>query len=168
MALLEAAGRAAEDIWTKADDEAPLPEGPALISLARLQSDEAALAGRSAPLGVIVPSKTKPEELTPYLEKLALVAIEFPVSKDGRGFTIARSLRERFGYKGEIRAVGHILPDQYVHLLRVGVTSVEIKDGTEARWREGLGFYDVAYQPAITDDHPLSLLRRRLADTERR
>ena len=168
MALLEAAGRAVENIWTNVDDDAPLPEGPALISFARLERDKDALSGRDAPLGVSVSSKTKAEDLAPYLDRVSLVAIQFPVSKDGRGFTIARTLRERFGYKGELRAIGHILPDQYVHLLRVGMTNVEIPDGTEARWREALGFYDVAYQPAITDDHPLSLLRRRLADTERR
>ncbi|HLG88559.1 MAG TPA: DUF934 domain-containing protein [Alphaproteobacteria bacterium] len=168
MALLEAAGRAVEDIWTKVDDDAPLPAGPALISFARLERDKDLLAARDAPLGIIVSSKTKPEDLAPYLDRASLVAIQFPVSKDGRGFTIARALRERFGYKGEIRAIGHVLPDQYVHLLRVGFSNVEVRDGTESRWREALSFYDVAYQPAITDDHPLSLMRRRLADTERR
>jgi uncharacterized protein (DUF934 family) len=168
MALLEAAGRAVEESWTKIDDEAPLPEGPAIVSLARLERDKDSLASRNAPLGVLVPSNAKPETLEPFLDRLSVVAIQFPVSKDGRGFTIARALRERLGYAGEIRAVGHILPDQYVHLLRCGFTTVEIRDGTEDRWREALTFYDIAYQPAITDDRPLSLLRRRLADTERR
>jgi uncharacterized protein (DUF934 family) len=164
MPLLEAAGRAVEDPWIKVDDDTPMPEGAALVSLARLERDREALAGRNAPLGVLVPSNAKPEALADHLDRLSLVAIQFPVFKDGRGFTIARALRERYGYQGEIRAVGHILPDQYVFLLRCGVTVVEIPDGTEARWREALGFYDIAYQPAVTDDPPLSFLRRRLAD----
>ena len=165
MALLDTAGQTVEDIWSTIDDEAPLPEGPALVTLARLEREGDALAGRNSPLGVVAPSNMKPEaSLAPFLDRLSLVAIEFPVFKDGRGFTIARALRERFGYQGEIRAVGHILPDQYVHLRRCGVTTVEIPDGTESRWREALSFYDIAYQPAITDDRPLSLLRRRLAD----
>jgi uncharacterized protein (DUF934 family) len=164
MALLDA-GKSVEDGWAKVEDGEPLPEGqPALVSLARFQSDGEALAGRNAPLGVLLPSNTKPEAIADLLDRVMLVAIQFPVSKDGRGFTIARALRERYRYTGEIRAVGHTLPDQYVHLLRCGFTTVETPEGTNpARWTEALGFYDIAYQPAITDDPPLSLLRRHLA-----
>src|SRR5689334_15878792 len=96
MALLEAAGRAVENIWTNVDDETPLPDGPALISFARLERDSDSLAARNAPLGVTVSSKTHAEDLAPYLDRVSLVAIQFPVSKDGRGFTIARALRERY------------------------------------------------------------------------
>ena len=162
MPLLEA-GAPTADGWTRVDDDAPLPEGAAaLVSLARFERDAGALAGRNAPIGVAVPSTTKPEAIAPHLDRLALVAIQFPVSKDGRGFTIARALRERYGYKGEIRAFGHILPDQYVHLIRCGVDKVEVPEGTETRWQEALRFYDIAYQKAIVGDEPLSLLRRRL------
>ena len=164
MPLLDAGGRTVEDGWVSVDDEASMPEGPALVSLARLERDRESLAGRNAPLGVSVPSNTKPEALAEFLDRVSLVAIQFPVFRDGRGFTIARALRERYGYTGEIRAVGHTLPDQYVFLIRCGVTRVEIPEGTETRWQEALGFYDIAYQPAITDDPPLSFLRRRLAD----
>ena len=161
--LRREAGRPVEDSWVKVDDEAPLPEGIAVVvSLARFERDGDLLASRNAALGISVPSKTSPEVLAPHLDRLSLVAIQFPVSKDGRGFTIARALRERYGYKGEIRAIGHILPDQYVHLIRCGVDRVEVSVGTEARWQEALSFYDTAYQQALTDDRPLSLMRRRL------
>jgi len=166
MALLEG-GQVVADSWVRVGDDGALPDGqPALITLARFQAEADTLAGRNAPLGVVVPSNTKPETIAPLLDRLALVAIQFPVFKDGRGFTIARSLRERYGYKGEIRAFGHILPDQYVFLLRCGVTNVEIPDGADpARWAEALGQYDIAYQPAMVGDSPMSFLRRHLSVT---
>ncbi len=164
MPLLEA-GRIVEDAWaTVADDESIAGDRPVIISLARLQADEAALAGRNAPLGVLLPSNAKPEAIAALLPRLALVAVEFPKYRDGRGFTIARTLRERYGFAGEIRAVGAVLPDQHAFLLRCGFTTVVLPPGQDAaRWAEALDQIQIAYQPAITDDQPLSLLRRHVA-----
>lgn len=66
---------------------------------------------------------TNLEELAPRLGGLGRVEIEFPKFRDGRGFTLARTLRERFGYKGDIRATGHFLPDQFGALISCGFTS---------------------------------------------
>jgi uncharacterized protein (DUF934 family) len=66
---------------------------------------------------------TKLEELAPRLGEIGRVEIEFPKFRDGRGFTLARTLRERFGYKGDIRATGHFLPDQFAALVACGFTS---------------------------------------------
>ena len=69
-----------------------------------------------------------------------------------------------YGYTGELRATGHILPDQYVFLLRCGFDTVTVPETTDPkRWAEALGQYHIAYQAAITDDKPLSLLRRHVA-----
>ena len=165
MTLLDNAACEIADGWVEVADDAPLPEGaPAIISLARLTGDAASFAGRNAPLGVSLPSNTRPEAVAGLLDRVSLIAIQFPVFKDGRGFTIARTLRERYGYTGEIRAVGHILPDQYVFLLRCGFTTAAIPDGVDAaRFRQAIGQYDIAYQAAVTDDSPLSLLRRHVA-----
>ena len=65
----------------------------------------------------------KLEEIAPRLGDVARVGIEFPKFRDGRGFTIARTLRERFGYKGDIRAMGHFLPDQFGAMIACGFTS---------------------------------------------
>jgi uncharacterized protein (DUF934 family) len=169
MPLLEA-GRLVPDSYLRVEDEAPLPDSaPAIVSFARLERDAASLAGRNAPLGVILPQGLDPETLAPYLDRLALVVVQLPKFKDGRAFTMARTLRERYGYKGEIRATGHILPDQYVLLLRVGVNSVEVADGVDPkRWQEAMGIYHIAYQAALSDDTPLSNFRRRLATAEGR
>jgi uncharacterized protein (DUF934 family) len=67
----------------------------------------------------------KLEEIAPRLGGIGRIVVEFPKFRDGRGFTLARTLRERFGYKGDIRATGHFLPDQFVALVACGFTSFE-------------------------------------------
>jgi uncharacterized protein (DUF934 family) len=162
MPLLED-GRLRPDDWTSIEDDAPLPDGPAIISLARLRAEADALAGRNAPLGVALTPDTQSEEVAPFLPRLALVALRLPKAKDGRAFTQARSLREHHGFTGEIRATGHVLPDQYAMLLRCGVTTVEVPEGTDpTKWARSRDAIRIAYQAAQGADRPLSLLRRKL------
>ena len=162
MPLLED-GRLRPDDWTSIEDDAPLPDGPAIVSLARLRAEADALAGRNAPLGVALDPGTQPEEAAPFLPRLALVALRLPKAKDGRAFTQARSLREHHGFGGEIRATGHVLPDQYAMLLRCGVTTVEVPEGTDPNtWERSRDAVRIAYQAAQGAARPLSLLRRKL------
>ncbi len=111
---------------------------------------------------MLVPSATRPEDLAPLLDRVTLVAIEFPKFRDGRGFTIARTLRERYGYRGEIRAVGHLLPDQHSHALRCGFSTVAVPDGADlGPWQAALDRFHISYQPDATGADPvLSGLRR--------
>jgi uncharacterized protein (DUF934 family) len=164
MPLLEH-GRPVADLYIPVPDEAPLPaDQPALIPLARLRREEKSLAGRNAALGARVGSATRPDEIAPFLDRLALVAIEFPKFRDGRGFTIARALRERYGYTGELRAVGHILPDQYEFLVRCGFTSVAVPDSADPGvWAAALDRFHVAYQAGMDAAPVVSGFRRRLA-----
>ncbi len=162
MPLLEA-GELRPDAWSLVEDEAPLPDGPAIVSLARLRAEAAALAGRNAPLGVALPPEAQPEEIAPFLDRLALVAVRLPKSKDGRAFTQIRALREHHGFTGEVRATGHVLPDQYAMLLRCGVSTIEVAEGTDpATWARSRDAIRIAYQAAQGADRPLSLLRRKL------
>jgi uncharacterized protein (DUF934 family) len=164
MSLLEH-GRPVEDRFVAVADDAPLPsDAPALIPLARLQREAEALAGRNAELGIQVGSATHPEDIAPLLDRVSLVAVEFPKFRDGRGFTIARTLRERYGYTGELRAVGHVLPDQYAFLVRCGFTGVVVPDDADlAVWGAALGRFHVAYQAGVDGAPTVSGLRRRLA-----
>ena len=164
MPLLEN-GRLAEDRFVVVADDAPLPsDAPALIAFARLQREAEALAGRNAALGIQVASATAPEDIAPFLDRVSLVVVEFPKFRDGRGFSIGRALRERYGYTGEIRAVGHVLPDQHAFLLRCGFTAVAVPDGADlAPWAAALGRFRVAYQAGMDAATPVSLLRRRMA-----
>jgi uncharacterized protein (DUF934 family) len=169
MPLLEN-GVLAEDRFAQVADDAELPaDAPALISLARLRRDAEKLAGRNAELGVQVGTATHPEDIADLLDRVALVAVEFPKFRDGRGFTIARTLRERFGYTGEIRAVGHVLPDQHGFLLRCGFSSVVVPEGADlGPWTAALSRFHIAYQAGVDDAAPVSGLRRRLPRAEAR
>ena len=85
----------------------------------------------------------------PALDGVVVIRLVFPKFRDGRAFTQARVLRARYGFKGEIRATGNLLPDQAGFARRVGIDTVE--DVTESRvedFRFALGAYRYAYQPA--------------------
>lgn len=93
-------------------------------------------SGLGAPLlGVDLPNYVKAEALVPYFNRLALIRIAFPAMADGRGFSIARRLRQ-LGYHGRLRAVGHIIPDQLRAAMRVGFDELEISDEQAARQPE--------------------------------
>jgi uncharacterized protein (DUF934 family) len=162
MPLLED-GRLVDDPWVAVGEEDALPDGPVLLSLARLQREAALLAGRNAPLGLALPPDVSPDVIAPWLPQLALVALRFPVFRDGRALTQARALREYHGFAGEIRATGHVIPDLYAMMLRCGFSSVELPGGADpAPWNAARHLIHTAYQRGLAGDAPLSLLRRRL------
>ncbi len=163
MPLIEQ-GRIGEDAWSFAPDGEPVPnDRPVIISFERWQAERASFDGRNAALGVRLKSGTLAGAIAADLDRFALVAVEFAKFRDGRGFSTARELRERYGYAGEIRAVGHVIPDQYQFLMRTGFTSVEAPEGTEPEsWANALTEITVAYQPSLVEAPPLSLLRRHL------
>jgi uncharacterized protein (DUF934 family) len=74
---------------------------------------------------VVLPPNAELTEILPRLSELGVIAVEFPKFRDGRGFTIARALREHHGYKGDIRAVGHFIPDQFASLVSCGFSSFQ-------------------------------------------
>lgn len=163
MPLIEQGELVADDWSEIADADAVPADGGVIVSLARWLAEGEVLRGRNQPVGVRLPPATQAEVLADHLAGVALVAVDFPKFRDGRGFTVARDLRERFGFKGVIRAVGHTLPDQYGHLARCGVDQVEIPDGAKPEhWKAALTALEGAYQTTVGDARPLSPLKRRL------
>ena len=157
-------GYESADIWQLVEDEAPLAEAPAIISLARLCSEGAEFAAAGKKLGVILRAGEKQGEdvhtLQPFLDNLALVAIEFPVYRNGRGYSNARILREQMGFRGEIRAVGEVLFDQWQFMHRCGINAFEVDADTSLEaFQEALGELSAAYQPAA--DQQRGILWRR-------
>ncbi len=143
-------GALAEDRWVHRSDDEALPDGtPAIVSLDRWKRDRATLVARNAPVGVRLKSDQQPMEIAADLDRVGVVALEFPVFKDGRVFSYARILRDRYGYKGELRAFGHILRDQYLFLDRCGVDAIEVR-GEKAldEWQAAMNEFSVFYQPA--------------------
>lgn len=121
-------GEFVEDAFVTVPDGEALPEGAAVIvTLERYKKERDALLASGKPLGVRLKSSESPEVLKDDLPRLAVIALEFPIFRDGRGFSWARMLRTRLGYKGEIRAVGHFLYDQLAFLVRVGFDAFEVR-----------------------------------------
>ena len=115
-----------------------------------------------ADIGVWFDSHDEPEMLAGKLDQLPMIAVNFPKFVDGRGYSIARLLRERFGYTGELRAIGDVLLDQLYYMKRCGFDSYVLradKDITKAA--RCLNVFSQGYQAATDTDIPL--FRRRLA-----
>jgi uncharacterized protein (DUF934 family) len=163
-------GRIAADLWVVYPDAAPLqPDIPAVVSLARFLAERAALIASALDLGVRLAPGEQSEALARDLDRLRLIQIEFPSFTDGRGYSAARLLRERHRYRGELRAVGQVLRDQYLFLARAGFDAFETPEGeTPAAWRAAVGAVGPAYQPAADDRRPVWARRcaRRAAAAE--
>ena len=156
--LLVKGGQIVQDEWTRVEDDASLPEGPTLISAARLLAGDVA----HKHLGVIWPNDKPVSELAPYLPKLALVALVFPTFRDGRAYTQARQLREQHGFTGELRATGHVLRDQFLFMARAGFTAFEVTKPADAEaFAKALNEFSVFYQPAA--DTRMTAWQKRLA-----
>ena len=155
-------GKVAADIFVHVPDDADLPEGGALlVSAARFLEDPEGLLARTEILGVIWPNNRDIDDLVPYLERLAVVALVFPTFRDGRAYSQARLLRERYLYRGELRATGQVLRDQFVFMLRAGFDAFEVKKQADAEaFALTVHRYSVFYQP--TGDGRITALHRRM------
>jgi uncharacterized protein (DUF934 family) len=156
-------GRFLQDRFVRVPDGGAVPEGvPVIVPAPRFLSDANQLVLRAAPTGVIWPNDRRIGELAPYLDWVALVALVFPTFKDGRAYSQARLLRERYGFRGELRATGQVLRDQLLFMHRAGFDAFEVsKDADAAVLLQALSRYTVFYQPA--GDGSLSALAARAA-----
>ena len=110
-------GQIADDIFVHVTDGAELPDDAAvLIPVARFLESPEGVLQRKGKTGVIWPNSRDVDDLAPYLDRLAAVALVFPTFRDGRAYSQARLLRERFHYRGELRATGQVLRDQFVFM----------------------------------------------------
>jgi uncharacterized protein (DUF934 family) len=148
MALIKN-NRIAEDHWQTVGEGDQLPTDlPIIVSLQVWQTRHNELLARGAPLGVRLESDESAESLAEDLPKLDLVAINFPGFGDGRGFSTARILRERYGFSGEIRAAGYVIRDQVTFLKRCGFDAFEFSDQASiAPWEKIEREINVLYQP---------------------
>jgi uncharacterized protein (DUF934 family) len=124
--------------------------------------DELAASRGAQDIGVWLAPDSEPADIVEDFDKIALVAVDFPVFRDGRGYSTARLLRERYGYKGEIRAIGDVLRDQLRFYERCGFNAYALradKDIHDAL--KAFTEFTVQYQGAFDDPSPL--FRRREA-----
>ncbi len=133
--------------------------GKITLPLATYLEYAQALTARNTPLGVRLSPEDDPAALLPYLEKLTLIEVSFPKYADGRGYSQAQLLRRRYGYTGELRAVGHVLRDQILYLDRSGFDAFETTRASLSGVMEALKEYSAFYQPAA-DGNPSVFARR--------
>ena len=154
-------------VLTLAANETPadvkLPYGQVLVPLAVWQARKSDLIRREwdqgHALGVWLGPKDDPAEIAGDLGDLSVVGVHFPLATDGRGYSIATLLRTRYGYRGELRALGGIGRDQLHYLARVGFDAFAVAEPERAI--ASLDDFTEAYQAAA--NQPLPLFRRRAA-----
>jgi uncharacterized protein (DUF934 family) len=169
MAIIIKDRNVVADPWQRleaaADGKPPaeLPGGDIIVPLALWQERREALLGRAGRLGVWLDSNEDPAAIAGDLGHFAVVAVNFPKFGDGRGFSTARLLRERYGWKGELRAVGDIFRDQLFFLSSCGFNSFALRDGEDPQEAlAGFGVFSEAYQGSV---ERAPLFRRRRAST---
>ncbi len=161
MPLITADGMV-PDMFTNLADDAKLPgAGGAIVSLARFHNQRETLLSRNAPLGIRLKSDQSPELLGDDVQRLSVVALEFPKFRDGRPFSWARLLRTRLAFQGEIRAVGDFLLDQIAFQRRVGFDAWEVPDRIEfSDFSRALGEISQVCQPSADGRPTIRDLRR--------
>ena len=141
----------------------PVPaEGDVIVPLKVWQERHDALAVRAGLTGVWLDSKDAVESIAADLRRLPLIAVRFPLFTDGRGYTTARLLRERYGYTGEIRAIGDVGRDHLLFMQRCGIDAFALREGEDVE--SALKAFDElpdTYQASVVEPQPL--FRRRIA-----
>ncbi|MEY4514507.1 MAG: hypothetical protein RLZZ450_6629 [Pseudomonadota bacterium] len=157
MALIKDKRVVTDDPWLSVADDQPIPAtGDVLISWQRFDREDIDPETRDGRVGLRIEPEDDLLQVITHLPKVSLIAIDFPKFGDGRGYSKARLLRERYRYTGELRAVGEVLADQLFYMLRCGFDSYQLAAGkdTDAALRS-LDTFSVKYQAATDEPRPL-------------
>jgi uncharacterized protein (DUF934 family) len=163
-------GRIAADPFVDASGLTELPAaGPVIVGLEQWRAHRDALVARHDPVGIRLRSDQHPAAIADALARFAVIALEFPVFRDGRAYSYARLLRERYGYAGELRAVGDVLLEQLHFMQRVGFDAFEIAgDDPLGDWRTATSEFSTWYQATGDGRAPARELRHRAPEARRR
>jgi uncharacterized protein (DUF934 family) len=161
MSLIKG-GKVVSDSFVDASAAESIPEsGAVIVSLEQWQTHRDALRARGTPLGLRLHSDQSPELVVDDVQKFAVIALEFPKFRDGRAYSYARLLRERYGFKGELRAVGDVLLEQLFFMLRVGFDALDVQQSPDpvAAFQTAISDFSVWYQPTA-DGRPTAMQLR--------
>jgi len=157
--LIGGAGQVVADGWQLIEDGATWNGAPgALIPLATALAQADRLA-QSSPLGVWLSPGDEPAQVVALFDSIALIAVQFPKFGDGRGYSTAALLRNRYGWRGELRAIGDVLRDQLFFMKRVGFDSFALRaDRNPDEALASLADFSDSYQGSV--DPALPAFRR--------
>jgi uncharacterized protein (DUF934 family) len=163
MPLLTKERAIVDDRWALLREAASLTDAPVnvpvIVPLTLWQAEHDVLAGRNA-VGVWLKPSDDPGLLAADVTRLPLIAIDFPKFGDGRGYSSARLLREKYGFRGELRAIGDILRDQIYDLLQCGFDAFVLQPGRSVADAIA-AFEDFSDNYQSTVARPVPLFRRR-------
>ncbi len=169
MSKLIKNGQIIDNTWTvlklaegESAETVALPEQATLLPQAVWQARKTEILARPIEIGLWLESDEGPEAIADDLSHFAVIGVNFPKFADGRSYSTARLLRERYGYNGEIRALGDVLQDQLFFMKRCGIDAYVIREDKNIEAAlAGLGVFSESYQAAV--DQPQPLFRRRSA-----
>jgi uncharacterized protein (DUF934 family) len=147
------------DEWLYVAEAAADASAPLIVTLPQWQMEPDTWIGRGSPLGVVLSPAHHVEQLAPDLEYFSLIAAEFSGPGEGRGYTQARLLRERWNFKGELRATGYVRRDQLFFMARCGFNSFELPEADLEDAHRAFSTFSAAYQPS--NDAGLAVKLRR-------
>lgn len=166
MALIIKDRNVVSDPWLRLElqPDGMAPSAPStadiIVPLAMWREQRVHLLVRPGRLGIWLDSHEEPGDIAEDLKLFGIVAVNFPKFGDGRGFSTARLLRERYGWKGELRAIGDIFRDQLFYLESCGFDSYVLRGGEDPREAlTGFRVFSESYQASVA--RPLPLFRRR-------
>jgi uncharacterized protein (DUF934 family) len=158
-------GAVVEDNWRilgvdEFDSLEQLAEGNYLLPVEAWNQINAAVKTPPLNLGIWIASTEVPEQIEGDFQNLAVIAVDFPVFADGRGFSIGRLLRQRYGYRGQLRAIGRPIRDQLSYMIRCGFNAFALAEHYDPELAlQSLKDFSESYQSAV--DQPVPLYRRR-------
>ncbi|MGZ9014228.1 MAG: DUF934 domain-containing protein [Burkholderiales bacterium] len=143
----------------------PLPAGQIIVPIAAWRRARAQLLEREGGIGVSLSASDEPADIADDLGHFEVIAVQFPSFTDGRGYSIGRLLRERYGWSGELRAIGDIQRDQLFYLMRCGFDAFALREGEDVEVAlRAFGDFSERYQSGV--DQPMPLFRRREVSAE--
>jgi uncharacterized protein (DUF934 family) len=163
--LVGESARWADDEFVFVPDEEPIPAAADIVvTMARLLGEGDALLSSGRRIGVRLQPHEQVEDLAYDLPRLAVVELAFAKFRDGRPYSTARILRGRLEYRGEVRAIGDVLREQALHMIRCGFDAFVPADGSSPdEWLAAAHRYRHVYQRAADDRQPIYVERDLIA-----
>lgn len=161
MPLLDLKGEI-ENVWVHLADGADgsaRHTGAITVSPGQYWASREQLAGTNTRLGVRLLPEDDVSDIDSAIAELALIEISFPRYTDGRGYSQAQLLRRRYGFTGDLRAVGHVLRDQVFYMMRSGFTSFEAHSGDVKPFADALREFSAVYQKSAAGPDPVFVQR---------
>ncbi len=149
-----------EDTWRFVDEGDAAGDGNVIVPFRRWCAEPELRSAHAGELAIWVDGDDDVQEVSRAINVFALIGVKFPVFSDGRSFTLARILRERYRYRGEIRALGDVARDQLQFMARCGIDSFALRESDDFDAAlDAFSELSCVYQHAADDAVPVRYIR---------